>query len=400
MLFDKLLNILHLEPEPEDIINHPEHISIVRPKKTSISDSFSYSTKRNKAQTTIPATESENTQDLLHSIKKYWDVNCCNNQFANYDYRSATMDELRDYAKADILSCFVKPRNNDSFSDFRLSQIGVTNWYVFFDELFTDGYIRHTDSKETLSSYTVKDLKIVADSIGIKKTGKKAELIQRVCESISITELEEILENNYLFIISEKGKHYLSTQDDLVMLRSHITSGVSLPEFIDNRFVKGIKRNFYNTMFRALCDQKNFYYSNKNFSMMSIVCLHIYDIMFEEWKQTSHNVPIDILLENYMTYLYLCTCLINETTSLSQGLISYTCIEHILMPRINASLANFLEFKEFINYRAVFVNKPPSFLKKEEFISFIEEFFNTSMLDYSKWDKLLQDHFTKYLKLF
>lgn len=126
---------------------------------------------------------------------------------------------------------------------------------------------------------------------------------------------------------------------------------------------------------------------------MSIVCLHIYDIMFEEYQQTNHNVPIDILLENYITYLYLCTCLINETTILSQGIISYTCIEHILMPRINASLANFQEFQKFINYNAVFVNKPPSFLKQEDF-------FNTSMLDYSKWDKLLQDNFTKYLKLF
>ena len=334
------------------------------------------------------------------SIKKYWDVNCYDNQFANYNYRSATMNELREYAKADVLSCFVKPRSNDSFSDFHLSQISITNWYVFFDELFADGYIRRTNSKETLSFYTVNDLKVIADSIGIKKTGKKPELIQRICESISIIELEELLENNYLFIISEKGKHYLSTQDDLVMLRSHITSGVSLPEFIDNRFVKGVKRNFYNTMFHALCNQKQFYYSNKNFKMMSIVCLHIYDIMFEEYQQTNHNVPIDILLENYITYLYLCTCLINETTILSQGIISYTCIEHILMPRINASLANFQEFQKFINYNAVFVNKPPSFLKQEDFFSFIEDFFNTSMLDYSKWDKLLQDNFTKYLKLF
>lgn len=339
-----------------------------------------------------------NEKEFLRTIKKYWETSDYNSQLINY--RHPTLSELKEYAKADVLSCFTKSRTNEKLSDFRLSQLEITNWHIFFNELLHDKYIRYANSKEILSSYLLKDLKIIADSLGVKKSGRKADLVQRIYESVSENELDDILSDEILFIIDEKGKDYLKINNDLAMLRPHASLGISLSEFIDNRFIQGRKRNFYDTMFQALSNQKRYYGNIKNYGMMSMVCLHIYDIMFEEYEHTEHNVPIDVLLLNYIEHLYLQTCLIYEAKSLSEGIMPYANnITYMSMPRIKTNLTKFSEYKKLLNFKAVFANKPPSFLTKGEFIKYIEEYFCSSMFDYSKWDDILRSRFSKYVNL-
>ncbi len=335
-------------------------------------------------------------KDFFRFIKKYWETSACGVEL--FPCRNPGLHELNEYAKADVLSCFMKPRTNEKLSDFRLSQLEITNWHIFFNELLHDGYIRYANSKEILSSYLLKDLKIIADSLGVKKSGRKAELVQRICESISKNELDDMLSGEIRFIIDEKGKEYLKINNDLAMLRAHTILDVSLSEFMDNRFIQGRKRNFYDTMFQALSNQKRYYSFIKNYSAMSLTCLHIYEIMSEEYRKTEHSVPIDVLLLNCIEHLYIDTCLPWQAKHLSEGIVPH--VDCIFMPRIKTDLSDFYEYKELINFNVVFANKPPSFLKKEDFISFVNNFFETSIFDYSKWDELLRNNFKKYLKLF
>lgn len=167
---------------------------------------------------------------------------------------------------------------------------------------------------------------------------------------------------------------------------------------MDNRFIQGRKREFYDTMFQSLSNQKSYYSSIKNYGAMSITCLHIYEIMSEEYRKTEHNVPIDVLLLNYIEHLYIDTCFTWEAKHLSEGIVPH--VDCIYMPRIKADLSDFFEYKGIINFNVVFANKPPSFLKKEDFISFINSFFETSIFDYTKWDNLLRNNFKEYTKLF
>ena len=281
----------------------------------------------------------------LLSIKKFWKTHEQN--YINRMYRRASANEIEEYAKADVISCFEKPRNNESLSDFRLSQIGITNWYRFFDKLFYSGYLREATAKEVLSSYTLKELKTIAESIAVKKTGKKAELIERICASLSQEELNEIVQEENLFTISEKGREYLTYHSDLAQLRSHAVFDVSLAEFNDKRYIGGRKRNFYDTMFQVLSEQKNFYQINNNYDSMSVVCNRIYDIMLEEFERTEHHVPVDIMLLNYMEALYLAICFSWEVRNLKNGI---TCDIHcISLPTIKTSLAKFSDYKSLIN---------------------------------------------------
>lgn len=337
------------------------------------------------------------TFENAYYIKKFWESH--GNNYAIRNYRSPSYKEIMEYATADILSCFEKPRNNESFSDFRLSRLNITNWYRFFEKLLSLGYIREADASETLGSYTLKELKIIADSIGIKKSGKKSELIERICNSLSKKELIQITQDENLFIISEKGKNYLSYHSDLALLSFHSAFDVSIAEFNDKRFVGGRKRNFYDTMFQVLNEQKFFYQRHENFNTVSIICLRIYEIMVEEFERSEHNVPIDVMLTNYMECLYLHICFPWEAQEIADGgsLYNISCIS---LPTIKPSLEKFQDYKSLINFNAVFYNKPPGFMTKDNFIDMINEFFDTPMFDYSKWNNLLQSNFKKYMKLF
>ena len=332
-----------------------------------------------------------------YCIKKFWEYHRSN--YVVRSYRAASSEEMIEYATADILSCFEKPRNNESFSDFRLSRLNITNWHRFFDKLLKIGYIREADAIETLNSYTLKELKIIADSIGIKKSGKKSEIAERIYSSLSAKELSQITQDENLFIISKSGKEYLSCHSDLALLSSHSAFDVSLAEFNDKRFVSGRKRNFYDTMFQALNEQKFFYYRHKNYNTVSIICLRIYEIMVEEFERTDRNVPIDIMLTNYIEYLYLHVCFPWEAQRMvdSGSIYDISCIS---LPAIKPSLSKFQDYKSLINFNAVFYNKPPGFMTKDNFIDMINEFFDTHMFDYSKWNNLLQSNFKKYMKLF
>lgn len=337
-----------------------------------------------------------NEKNLTLSINAYWKTH--QPDHAAINYRSASASEMREYARSDVISCFKKPRNSEGLSDFHMGQIGITNWYSFFKEIYQEGYIRKATPEETLVSYALKELKIIAESIGVKKSGKKAEIVDRLCNSLSVEELKEIAQEKNLFIISKKGQEYLSYQGDLAQLRTHAIYDVSLAEFNDKRYIGNRKRNFYDTMFQVLSEQKNFYHINNNYSSMSVVCNRIYDIMLEEFERTEHHVPIDVMLLNYMEALYLHICFSWEIRNMKDGIICD--IHYISLPTIKPSLSKFGDYKSLINYNAVFANKPPGFMTKDNFIDMINEFFDAPMFDYSKWNNLLQSNFKKYMKLF
>lgn len=336
-------------------------------------------------------------RNILISIKQFWRTHEYN--YTSRIYRAPSFKEIEEYARADVISYFKKPSTNEILSDFHLSKIRVTNWYNFFDSLFYSGYIRKATAKETLNTYTLKELKIIADSIGVKKSGKKSDLLDRIYDSLSTNELNQIAGKENLFIITEKGKEYLSYQEDLILLSSHYAFDVSLAEFNDKRFICGRKRNFYDTMFQALNEQSFVYQRSGNWNQLAFVDLRIYDIMIEESCKTEHNVPIDVALSHYFEYLYLMTCFSSIANSCADG-ICLTSYDSIILPKIKNNLCKYIDYMKFVNFDSIISNKPPSFLTRKEFLSLIEEIFNVPIFNYDKWNRLLQHRFKEYVNLF
>lgn len=93
-------------------------------------------------------------------------------------------------------------------------------------KLIEEGYIRGASPKEGLLLLCSIDLSKILERNGIKKTGKKQDLIDRICNSLTLEEIEECIESK-VYVVTDKGKstlekHYygMATQNQAVFIRS------------------------------------------------------------------------------------------------------------------------------------------------------------------------------------
>lgn len=334
-------------------------------------------------------------ESLFYEIRDYWSRTTYN--YAVWKYREPTSKEKKDYALIDILSCFRKnARSTDNFSPTLLQEMGITNWNAYFNFLLKKGYLRNANITEILlSRYTLDELKIIAESLGIKKGGKKMDLAERVVPFLPQDQVDEIAKSSRLYIISEKGEQILCNNEDYILLHKYRDS-VSLAEFNDNRIPdQKHRRNFYDTIFQALSNQAFWYQSHKNFGMLSVTYYRIYDLLLDEEKNMQHNVSHDIILNNYVDYLYLNTC---ESSSISVAVHSGIFSNRInyFLPKIDARVYKLADNEQYINYDLIFCSNPPSLFTEDEFKSFIHEILTVQEFDNHRWEALLSKRITEF----
>lgn len=349
--------------------------------------------------------ENYSSSDYKHAyeIFSYWSQH--NYSRNNYKYyREPSFTEKSEYALIEILSCFSKgARGFDNFSPTLLSNLEITNIQSYLKKLADKKYLTRANLTETLTaSYTVKDLKIIADSLGIKKSGKKFELIQRIEEELSSQQIEQILKDNEFYVISDKGKEKLIGNEDYIPLHRYLYL-VSLAEFNDSRIPEGGRhpRNFYDNMFQILSNRKFFFECQGNFEDAGSMSLNLYNILIEETEKTTHNVPLSIILTNYVEHLYIYSCFcFHAYSALEYGIYSNNYNGYIL-PFPDKHLTLLANQEPYLNYDMLFAKKPPSFFTHEEFKKYIHEMLSSPIFDKQKWDIQMQNrvkHFENIVK--
>lgn len=332
----------------------------------------------------------------LRKIYDYWKQNPFN--YDRFKPKEATPEEYYSFALADTLSRYSKAQDNSEPSKYRLSIDGIDNWKRFFNRILKDGYLQNANACEVLNSYTVQELKIIADSIGIKKTGKKTDIIQRIYENMSTDELNKMINHEKLYIISEKGKQYIQANQDYVLLSKHMGCGVTLSEFNKHRILCGRKRNFYDTIFQALTEKRFQCHLKHYWNDLWSTDLSLFNIMKAESEQTSHNVPLDSALLYYVESLYLDTCQIQSINAAVNGICPGNYDNNIL-PRISERDFSFRKYLP-VNYAELYNMLPPSLFDTKEFEAYIDDIFNPEANNYELWNKRLQNRLKAFYKKF
>lgn len=340
------------------------------------------------------------SSDYKHAyeIFSYWSQH--NYSRNNYKYyREPSFTEKSEYALIEILSCFSKgARGFDNFSPTLLSNLEITNIQSYLKKLADKKYLTRANLTETLTaSYTVKDLKIIADSLGIKKSGKKFELIQRIEEELSSQQIEQILKDNEFYVISDKGKEKLIGNEDYIPLHRYLYL-VSLAEFNDSRIPEGGRhpRNFYDNMFQILSNRKFFFEYHGNFEDTGLAALELGNLMLEEYKKTSHNVPLDVVLTNYVEYIYLCSCFCFHVNCVLEYKLYSNNYAGYILPNPIKDIKLLSHQEPYIDYGFILPNKPPSFLTHEEFKKYIHEMLSSPNFDKQKWDAKIQNRVKEF----
>lgn len=380
MLFDKLLDFF----KTENLYKNSDF------KNTFSDNSF----MNNTSDLTICSSQDEL---FLNQIINYWNINPYTHSEINY--RSSTPKEKQDFALITMLSCFIKARSLEDFSPLILSELGISNLNHYINILLNKNFIQKAEIYDIIETNTIKDLKKIADSIGIKKSGKKSELVERIVNSLPLSEIEIIEQNSSLYTLSKYGKEKISGQEDYIQFHKY-RYFISLAEFNDNRYPDGIhKRNFYDTMFHALCNRAYYYESNRDFDSLSMIYFHIYEILFDEFKHSDQSDSLDIALFYYAQYLYIQSCFCLQAHCAATYNLSMDPVPRFSLPSPNADAKKLSCYLNFLNFDAVFAAKPPSFFTHEEFIEYINDLLTDPEFDNEIWNKKIQNRMNIFFEI-
>lgn len=205
-------------------------------------------------------------------------------------------------------------RESNHYALYFEGRYGIMNIGELHQWLYEKGYLRSASLWEALSLYKVPELKMMLDSIGLKKTGNKAVLIDRIVDNIGNDQKQMILNKCEHVFLSEKGAAFLDENGDYA--RWHRKSyGVTFAEFNKHRILQGRKRQFHDTIFQAL-NEKAFTYQYKQwFSKLEMIYFWLGESLYDEGR-------CDLAIRYYIYRLYFSTNLASHT-----GLFNITLVK-------------------------------------------------------------------------
>lgn len=163
------------------------------------------------------------------------------------------MNINEEYAMEMLLSGHLKGKEiGDGYIVAFMYECQITNPERLDRWLLHNGYLREPTIEETLSRYKVTELKGFLSKKGMKVTGKKEELINRLVSVLSETDIKNLLDSDKRYYLSEKGlKHYYDNID-LNELHRNWKYGIPLNEYFKYRKSNGVIRGFYEIAYLAL----------------------------------------------------------------------------------------------------------------------------------------------------
>ena len=95
--------------------------------------------------------------------------------------------------------------NQTEFPEYWLYEYGLDDPKTVLSRLFEKGFIELASPKETLNLFKVPELKKICAEHGLKVSGRKAELISRISDTLTDEEVEKLLPDRS-YVLTEAGK--------------------------------------------------------------------------------------------------------------------------------------------------------------------------------------------------
>lgn len=210
-------------------------------------------------------------------------------------------------------------RSNKSYSLYFEGRYGIINISRLHQWLYEQGYLRTAMLQEALNRYKVTELKNVLESLGLKKSGNKSDLIDRIIGNINDEEGNNIANKCEYLFLTDKGHTFLQENEDYVMYHSKSYS-VSFEEFNRHRILQGRKRKFYDTIFQALNERAFLYQYKHYYSRLEMIYFYISEVLYDEGKY-------DLALRYTLYRLYFSTNLARHTNLFDIELVKINGIE-------------------------------------------------------------------------
>lgn len=235
----------------------------------------------------------------LTSIVNFWRKHP---QIYTNDFHIAKPEEYLLYGKTLLLNVYTKAHSLlEKFPVYFYSECHISDPLKLQSALLIDGYLEPASAHLALASYTIPELKFIAESIGCTKTGKKAELVNRVYHALDKEARDTIVLQSGLYMLSSKGRLFMDKNSDYIELHRHWEYNICLSEYNQNRSSENEQHNFYTIAYTILLKKASRKLSMHQYYRIVFDYLNLYDIAISESKY-------DLAIKYCLQAFYLKTC--------------------------------------------------------------------------------------------
>lgn len=321
-----------------------------------------------------------------------------------------TADESKkpslEYSETIFLNLFRKHpyKRNDVFPSYLQYELEIINIPTFFDEVLNQGLLAPASTEDILNMLKLSDLKEILAEHNLKKSGNKANLIQRIIENIDIS-LLPIMQQDF-FSLSREGELFLEKHSDYIKLRQHPEWGIGFWEYQNIKDLSSGAIDF-NQIILSLLNNKIKSLAKKKFDMSQYEYSKLHELYLSCYRIFNEDENLIAALKALLSSALLSVsgCENFWLISYKQGLnlknsqiMQYYKPIHI-HPYVAANILALQEYYTADIAKDVYDNfiGPYNLCTFEIFCQIINELFSSSILDLSPYDNIIKPIFIKKL---
>lgn len=206
------------------------------------------------------------------------------------DYKSIVLDEEPNVVKAIFLHKYNNKSLELNYPHYYQYEYKIKDTKKLHQEFINSGFLIELDIENNiqalLNMMTIAELKELLKTKGLKVSGKKADLVERLL-TINISK-NEIHPKYYVYTLSEKAINYLEKYDFLYKLHQS-TYGIELEEYIHNKneLEKAWKTNKvkFNDVVWTILNKRTLKYNfSKDYGLLRNNFFNMYELTKNEKK--------------------------------------------------------------------------------------------------------------------
>ena len=206
------------------------------------------------------------------------------------DYKSIVLDEEPNVVKAIFLHNYNNKSLESNYPRYYQYEYNIKDTKKLHQEFINKGFLIELDIEKNiqtvLNMMTIAELKELLKTKGLKVSGKKVDLVERLL-TINISK-NEIHPKYYVYTISEKAINYVEKYDFLYKLHKS-TYGIELEEYIHNKneLEKAWKTNKvkFNDVVWAILNKRTLKYNfSKDYGSLRNNFFNMYELTKNEKK--------------------------------------------------------------------------------------------------------------------
>jgi hypothetical protein len=116
-------------------------------------------------------------------------------------------------------------KEKEEYPQYFFYDYGVLNCKELHKNMIIENFLQEANIKTVLLSKSLDELKKILEEYGLKKSGKKAELVERIVQN---NDFSKINLNSNIYELSEKGKEFVKKYNYILELRG---TSISVSEF-------------------------------------------------------------------------------------------------------------------------------------------------------------------------